>query len=190
MSKIVQIFCAFMVLSGSVVAQQSFSGPKTDTQLICAVKSGDRKAVKKLLKSGVDVNQFGQDYKTALDAAVEYGYTKIALDLMKYDAKVTCDDNQKYLTELCKEHSKSLWGRFPIMLLACAAVAGIAVPIVLFGILFSPMQMIYYIYPIFFISYCAAGAVLVGYTISLPFQANSWSKRSELNWMLPVSTIN
>jgi ankyrin repeat protein len=81
MSKMFQFFCAFIACSGTVVANSSFLGQKADTQLIQAVKDGNRKAVKKLLKSGVDVSELGQDHKTALDAAVEYGHTKIALDL-------------------------------------------------------------------------------------------------------------
>jgi hypothetical protein len=186
MSKIVQIFCAFMALSGSVVAKQSFLGQKTDTQLICAVKNGDRKAVKKLLKSGAAVNELGEDNKTALDAAVEHGHAKIAIDLIKYDAKVTVQDNLKYLCVLCKEHSKNLWIRFPIFIVFSAAAVGIAAYLAFLGLLFTgPFIITSYVYAVFFLSYCAAGAALVGYTISLPFQASVWSGKAQ-NWMLSV----
>lgn len=65
-----------------------------DSLLSNAVVNNDYKMVKALLKSGkVHVNQMVQDNKTALDLAVEYGYTKIALLLAKYGGKITREDN-------------------------------------------------------------------------------------------------
>jgi hypothetical protein len=72
---------------------------------------------------------------------------------------------------------------FPLMMLACAAVAGLGVPIVIFGTLFIN----FFPYGLFFLSYCAAGAALIAYTISLPYHAHSLLKKSKQNWMLPIA---
>ena len=176
MLKIFQFFCAFVVFSGSM---QSFFDQKADTQLIQAVKAGDKKAVKKLLKSGADVNELGQDSKTALDAAVEYGHAKLVLDLIKHHGKVTSEDNQNYLKILCKDYKKKLWmgfgigiGLFILMIpftgwaLVCGASNSLAAVCFLLGEL-----------------------VGVAYILSLPFQAYPWARKSQQNWMLPVSEI-
>jgi hypothetical protein len=189
MSKTFQFFCAFIALSGSV-SINSFFGSKSDTQLIQAVKDDNRKLVKKLLKSGVDVNELGEDCKTALDAAVEYGHAKIALDLIKRKARVTCQDNQNYIKDLCKAEAKKKLILIPILLITCAVVGAIFAFPVMQVVMFDGAAisaLLYALYVPLAIIGVVGGYGLFGYTISLPFQASSWSSRSKQNWMLPLS---
>ena len=106
MLKLFNFFSIFILFSVSVYANQSFVGQKSDTQLIQAVKAGNKKTVKKLLKSGISVNSLGQDHKTALDLAVESGYVKIAIYLIEYGGKVTSVENQIALQSLLHEYSQ------------------------------------------------------------------------------------
>lgn len=89
-------------LSGSLDAAIQLAMPvQNDTVLIRAVRAGNLKLVKTLLKKEkVAVNEFGIDQKTALDVAVEYGNMKIAILLAKYDGKMTREDNAAEFTKL------------------------------------------------------------------------------------------
>ena len=190
MSKIFQSFCVFIALSGSILVN-SFFESKSDTPLIQAVKDGNRKVVKKLLSSGVDVNELGQDYKTALDAAVEYGYAKIALCLIKYKAKVTCDDNQSYIKVLCKAESKRLLILFPILLITCAVIGAVtAYPVMLIATSCSFASPVANIFCLLSASVgIIAGYGLFGYALTLPIRSVYLSNKASKNWMLPVSKV-
>lgn len=71
------------------------------TALHRAVLADDLKLVKKVLESEqIDINTLDQNGKTALDYAVEHGYSKIVKVLFKNNGKVTSIDNGDYARKL------------------------------------------------------------------------------------------
>ncbi len=82
---------------------------KQDTDLIKAVKTGNIKAVKQLLKNkNVDLNQLDTDNKTALDLAVEYQRKKIVFLLAKAGGKVTSMDKAEAVHEIIVHSSSNI----------------------------------------------------------------------------------
>ncbi|MBP9765242.1 ankyrin repeat domain-containing protein [Candidatus Babeliales bacterium] len=105
---------------------------KQDTDLIKAVKTGNIKAVKQLLKhKNVDLNQLDTDNKTALDLAVEYQHKKIVVLLAKAGGKVTSMDNAESVNKAVIRSGSNMFKR--IFSLLCVAV-GVGL-IILVGLL-------------------------------------------------------
>lgn len=150
-----------------------------NTLLVEAVLMGNRKAVKKILAYGVSVNALTADNKTALDLAVEYGYSKIAFDLVKHGGKVTNQDNLYYLKTMLKDRSFSLLLQFPILWI----FGGI-----LCAVLIIPLLAIEACVPVLGGCLVAAGILgYVGYTVSLPFRAYSWHSSAEHSWLMHIA---
>lgn len=183
MSKTVQLLAIFSLFLVSVSFAQS--NIKEDTPLIKAIKADNKKEVKRILKSGVDVNELGQDYKTALDVAVEHGHVDIAISLIKHKAKVTSEDNQKYVKSLIKSKVIQLKAIRDLIVF-------FGVP-VLFSITFGFIVLFELTLG------CGGGWIgmpfgfLVGVvmyissiSILIPIRINHWKDEFEKNWMLPV----
>lgn len=107
----VHVLCmSFIALFSMVNAQESktfqlASSDKNDslvqTVLHTAVLADNLKLVKEILKSEqIDINRLDQNGKTALDYAVEHGYSKIVKILFKNNGKVTSVDNADYAKKL------------------------------------------------------------------------------------------
>ncbi|MBP9765246.1 hypothetical protein KBD08_02825 [Candidatus Babeliales bacterium] len=97
-SKVSVFLC--LMLAGTV--QVCANLDPVHAKLFKLVQSGNRKQMNILLKkcSNVDVNKLNENNKTVLDIAVEARSVKMAADLLKYDAKVTTNQNAAKLKSL------------------------------------------------------------------------------------------
>lgn len=102
------------IKKGNVVAIRNWVKTKPDAQgrnekrqslLAVAVIHGDLAIVRSLLKTNVSINAVDDEGKTALDWAVEYGYTDIALELAVKKAKVSSLENENFLKVLLRQRA-------------------------------------------------------------------------------------
>ena len=77
--------------------------------LFDAVKTGNCKAVKRMLSYGVSVNTLNAEGKTVLDVAAERGHFKIARELVGCGAKVTTELNACILKERFKRRARNFF---------------------------------------------------------------------------------
>jgi hypothetical protein len=81
------------------------------TILHTAVLANNWKAVKAILKSGqININQLDKHNKTAMDYAVERGYSKMVRKLYKNKGNVTSIENAKYAKKIITRPFKILFG--------------------------------------------------------------------------------
>lgn len=100
MKKLIIGICFMLSACGAFLAKAV--APK---DLFSVVQAGDRKAVKKMLLNGANVNALNAKGKTALDIAAERGNFKIARDLVSSGAKVTKKSNAAFLVKKFKSRA-------------------------------------------------------------------------------------
>lgn len=173
----------FSLVSLSVVPSHPVIPLKTDSMLIKAVKNGNYKSVKKLLKlDTVLVNELGIDQKTAMDIAVEFGDSKVAILLSKYGGKVTRADNSYEFKNMLRHSGKRKLIRFVSMfLLAWLPFSYLAIAMAAVEISLGYLAL----------AIPAGMGVLVyaGYEWSSLFTSISRYAQSERSWMIQIPDI-
>ncbi len=183
MKKLLNIV-SFIMIAGSITASYSVIPVKTDTPLIKAVKDGNYKLMKNLLKRRhVSINELGIDQKTALDVAVEYGDSKIALYLTKKGGKVTRSENIYYLRSMFKDRGLKSLITFAIMLL-CGGFVGC-----IFQLCIQAVECISLGYLALAIPVGVGVVAYAGYMWSRPFKAYAMYTNIEKSWMLQIPEI-
>lgn len=93
----------FLGLVVSAIAVEAKQHAYQTSNLFEAVKAGNKRDVKKYLKSGCEINVLDQSNKTALDYAIELNKVNIALLLLKKKAIVTSEHNLNMLKIIIKK---------------------------------------------------------------------------------------
>lgn len=182
MKKLLSILALIMI---AFLAQASHPviPVKTDSMLILAVKDGNYKFIKKLLKSGnAFVNELGIDQKTAMDIAVEFGDSKIAILLSKYGGKVTRADNSYQFKSMLRNCGKKKLITFACMFLLCW------LPLSYFSIAICAAEVS--------LGYLALAIpvglgilVYAGYEWTSLFKGISMYSKAERSWMIQIPNI-
>jgi hypothetical protein len=176
-------FLAFTMIASFVGASHPLIPVKSDTLLIKTVKNGNYKNVKRLLKSGnVFVNELGVEQKTAMDVAVEFGDSKIAILLSKYGGKITRADNSDAFKSMLKYRGKRYFISFCFMFL----FAGLALWAFEACICAVEASLAYLALAI------PAGVGIIvysGYEWSRLFKGISMYSKAERSWMIDISDI-
>lgn len=157
---------------------------KSDTALIKAVKVGNRKEIKRLLKKEhVAVNEIGIDQKTAMDVAVEFGDAKTAMLLSKYNGKMTRADNVAEFKSMLKYRGKRLLISFAAMFLFAGLVFWA------FDVCVRLVSDISLTYLALAIPVGLGLVVYSGYEWSRLFKGISMYSKVEQNWMIQIPDI-
>jgi ankyrin repeat protein len=175
---------AFAMISLSVAASHPVIPVKSDTMLIKAVRAGNIKDVKRLLKSNNRlVNQLGIDHKTAMDVAVEFGNSKIAILLSKHGGKVTRSDNSEAFKSMLKYRAK----RYIISFVAMFLFA----PLLIWAldITFNLAECVSAAYYALAIPVLAGTVVYAGFEWSRLFKGFSMYSQAECSWMIQIPDI-
>ncbi|MBI2344907.1 ankyrin repeat domain-containing protein [Candidatus Dependentiae bacterium] len=174
-------FYLLLVSVGFIEATHPLIPVKSDTALIKAVKEGDHKTIKTLLKNKcIKINEFGIDYKTALDIAVEFDDAKTAILLSKYGAKMTRADNVQQFKSMLAYRGKRLLYSFVAMFI----FSGIA-----FWALNYCVCLVNHVseaYLALAIPVCVGVIVYAGFQWSRLFMGISMFSKVEKNWMIQI----
>ncbi len=176
-------FLAFTMTALSVAASHPAIPVTIDPMLIKAVKNGNYKNVKNLLRSKtVLVNELGVDQKTALDIAVEFGDSKVAILLSKHGGKVTRADNSYEFKSMLRHCGKRKLITFVSMFLLCW------LPLSYFSIAICSLE-ISLGYLALAIPATVGILVYAGYEWSSLFKGISMYSKAERSWMIQIPNI-